>query len=123
MKETPSGKLGEELAVSFLLAKGYSIAERNWRSGREGEIDIIAYDREVLVFVEVKSRFSDKFGRPSLAVHQAKQRQIARIAKSYLYRRGLYGRVDCRFDVVTVRLEGSRKTMEHLTDAFRVNPR
>lgn len=123
MKETPAGKLGEDLAVSFLLEKGFTIAERNWRSGREGEIDIIGYDGGVLVFIEVKTRLSERFGRPSLAVTPTKQRQIARIAKNYLFRQNLYGRVDCRFDVVTVRLDGSRRTVEHIADAFRLNPR
>ncbi len=124
MKETPSaGKLGEGMAVSFLLDKGYGIEEMNWHCGRDGEIDIIARDGRVLVFVEVKTRFSEKYGQPAQAVGISKQKQIGRLAKKYLYLKNLYGKIDCRFDVVSVKFTSGQKTMEHIEDAFRINPR
>lgn len=122
MKETPSaGKLGEEMAVSFLMQNGYQIDERNWHGGREGEIDIIARQGDLLVFVEVKTRFSDSYGQPVQAVGPAKQRQIGRLAKKYLYLNQLYGKVDCRFDVVSIKFSNGQKTIEHIEDAFRIN--
>ncbi|HAD81066.1 MAG: YraN family protein [Candidatus Edwardsbacteria bacterium RIFOXYD12_FULL_50_11] len=124
MKETPSaGKWGEELAVSFLSEKGYIIDERNWHSGRDGEIDIIARDGPIIVFIEVKTRFSEKYGQPVQAVGISKQRQIGRLAKKYLYLKDLYGKADCRFDVVAIKFTGGKKIIEHIEDAFRINPR
>ena len=122
MKETPSaGKLGEEMAVSFLSEKGYSLEERNWHCGRDGEIDIIAWDGSVMVFIEVKTRFSENYGQPVQAVGLAKQRQIGRLAKKYLYLKNLYGKIDCRFDVVSIKFTDGQRIIEHIEDAFRIN--
>jgi len=115
-----AGKKGEELAVSHILSQGFRLAERNWRPGREGEIDIIAYDQGVLVFLEVKTRTSEKYGHPLQAVTRNKQKQMGRLAKTYLYQKGLYGRVDCRFDVVGVRLGWGPPQLQHVRDAFRL---
>lgn len=124
MKETPfTGKIGEGMAVSFLLEKGFEIVEKNWRSGKDGEIDIIAYDSQVLVFLEVKTRYSEEYGQPIEAIGISKQRQIARMAKRYLYDKELYGKVDCRFDVISIKLDQGAKVIEHIEDAFRVNPK
>jgi putative endonuclease len=115
-----SGEFGEGLAVSHLLSQGFTLAERNWRPGREGEIDIIAYDREVLVFIEVKTRFNDKYGEPLQAVTNGKRKQMAYLAKRYLYDKQLYGRVDCRFDVIGIKLVENQPQIEHIKDAFRL---
>jgi putative endonuclease len=61
------GKLGEEIAVRYLLEQGYKILERNWRNQHK-EIDIIAMDGEELVIVEVKARMNDDFGEPYMSV-------------------------------------------------------
>ncbi|HBE74123.1 MAG TPA: YraN family protein [candidate division Zixibacteria bacterium] len=113
------GEKGEEQAVNHLLEQGCRIAERNWRSGRKGEIDIIAYDGEVLVFVEVKTRSRGSLGGPLEAVTAAKRKQLTRLATDYLYRTGLYGRVDCRFDVVGIMSAPGGVKLEHIRDAFR----
>jgi putative endonuclease len=124
VKETSStGQLGEDAAVSFLSEKGFEIIERNWRAGKEGEIDIIARDGEVTVFVEVKARFSGAYGQPVQAVGFGKQKQIGRMAKKYLYAKELYGKTDCRFDVVSVKFTGTTSKVEHIIDAFRINSR
>jgi putative endonuclease len=115
-----SGEFGEGLAVSHLLSQGFKLAERNWRPGREGEIDIIAYDQEVLVFIEVKTRFNDKYGEPVQAVTKNKQKQMAYLARRYLYAKQLYGRVDCRFDVIGIKLIENQPQIEHIKDAFRL---
>ncbi len=110
---------GEELAARHLTAQGYRVVERNWRAGKAGEIDVIAYDGPVLAFVEVKTRFGGAFGPPQSAVTGRKQAQMARVARSYLYRTGLYGTADCRFDVVAVTVENGRTAIELVKDAFR----
>lgn len=76
------GKYGEEKALAFLLNNGYTILEQNFQKGY-GEIDIIALDGNVLVFVEVKSRWSDEFGRPEEAITPWKIRALVRSANYY----------------------------------------
>src|SRR3989441_6406438 len=90
------GEEGERAAARFLEARGYRILERNYRT-RRGEIDLIAEDGRMLVFVEVKVRLDDRFGGPAAAITRAKQARIARLAQQYLvWRRGCGrpGRVD-----------------------------
>ena len=112
-------EFGEELAARRLEQQGYRIVERNWRAGKTGEIDIIAYDGPVLAFIEVKARFNDSFGPPQSAITRHKQSQMARVAKRYLYERELYGTVDCRFDVVAITFEQGQPVIELIRDAFR----
>src|SRR3989442_14783327 len=82
------GEEGERAAARFLEARGYRILERNYRT-RRGEIDLIAEDGGMLVFVEVKVRLDDRFGGPAAAITRAKQARIARLAQQYLvWRRG-----------------------------------
>jgi putative endonuclease len=114
-----TGDRGEDLAISHLLDEGYRIAERNWRAGQAGEIDVIAWDGPVLAFIEIKTRRRDTCGPPEAGLTPFKQRQIASLAKRYLYRSGLYGTVDCRFDLIAVRFAAGGPRIEHITDAFR----
>jgi len=81
-----------------LVRLGYRIIERNCRS-RWGELDLVAYDGDTLVFVEVKARRSLEFGEPAYAVDRRKQSRLIRLAERYLSRRRL-GEPTCRFDVV-----------------------
>jgi len=94
------GKSGEELAAETLRRRGYTIVDRNYRC-RCGELDIIARLGDTLVFIEVKTRSSDRYGLPEEAVTPRKQRQMVRTAQYYLAERGL-GDCLCRFDVVSV---------------------
>ena len=91
----------EQLAVLFLEEKGYRILERNFRY-RQGEIDMIALDREYLVFLEVKYRKDDRMGTGAEAVGPVKQRRIVRCAQYYLMRHSEYASAPCRFDVISV---------------------
>lgn len=77
-----SGRLGEDIASKFLVQKGYKIITRNFKS-RFGEIDLIAIKANVLVFVEVKTRWSDKFGSPVEAVTPWKILKIRKTAEYY----------------------------------------
>ena len=100
------GQEGEQLAVRHLKRLGYTIICRNYRSPL-GEIDIIARHRGVLVFVEVKSRRTETFGSPKLAVTSAKQRKLSQVAWHYLQQHNLT-EASARFDVVTIsRMQGS----------------
>ena len=94
------GRQGEDLACGELRRRGYAILARRFRT-RHGEIDIVARDGDVLVFVEVKARSSGGFGGAIGAVTPRKQRQVIAMAQRYMARVGWTAR-PCRFDVVAV---------------------
>jgi putative endonuclease len=111
------GQAGEAMALIYLRRKKYVIIETRFRFLR-GEIDIIARERETLVFVEVKMRTSDAFGRPEESVTPAKQQQIRKVAEGYLLKRQL-GDVPCRFDVISIRPhDGAGYAIDHFVNAF-----
>lgn len=114
MNRRETGTQYEERAAEYLIAQNYQILERNYRI-RSGEIDIIARDGTVLVFIEVKYRKNDESGNPLEAVDIRKQRKIIKVARYYLYQKK-YGDVPCRFDVIGIC--GSH--IEHIKDAFWV---
>jgi putative endonuclease len=98
------GARGEKLAETYLRAQGYRILTRRYRpKGRRGDIDLVAREKNVLVFVEVKTRGSEEFGRPIDAVKEAKRRHLRRAALEYLGRLGS-PRIYFRFDVVEILL-------------------
>ena len=111
------GKLGEDLAAELLSKKGYQILERNWHSGHK-EIDIIALDDTVLVIVEVKTRKSDDFGDPEIAVGNTKQRLLIWAADAYVRKKHL--NVDVRFDIISIVFNNEVPEIEHFEDAFVV---
>jgi putative endonuclease len=94
------GRKGEDRAARFLADQGYKILERNYRT-RNGEIDLIALHNGEVVFVEVKTRTSDAFGAPELAVTPQKQRKMIKAALGYIKYKKLH-QVPCRFDVVAI---------------------
>ena len=94
------GRQGEDLACGELRRRGYAILARRFRT-RHGEIDIVARDGDVLVFVEVKARSSRGFGGAIGAVTPRKRRQVIAMAQRYMARVGWAAR-PCRFDVVAV---------------------
>jgi putative endonuclease len=112
------GKEGEALASKTLKRQGYRIIEENFHSAR-GEVDIIAKQKGVLVFIEVKARSNDNFGTPFDAVDQRKQKRIIHAAKTYLLKKGLTD-VKVRFDVVGVHTSERPPRVEILVDAFFV---
>jgi putative endonuclease len=113
-----TGKRGEEIAVSFLKKKGYTIVEQNYRCVF-GEIDIVARHRGDIVFIEVKSRKSEDFGNPEEAVGFNKQRKISQIALNYLNEKGLNDH-DARFDVVAIKLLPDDHKVKLITNAFEL---
>lgn len=94
------GDKGEEIAASYLKKEGYKIVERNYRTSR-GEIDIVAYDSDKLVFIEVKTRRSKEYGEGHWAIDRRKQRQMIKVALTYMVHKKVNGRV-YRFDTVIV---------------------
>lgn len=94
------GNFGEDEAVKYLIKNKYKILARNF-SCKLGEIDIIAKDKDVLVFVEVKSRTNSKYGHPADAIGFYKKKKIINTAKYYLMKENLKNEF-CRFDVVEV---------------------
>jgi len=111
------GARGESAAAEHLVRRGFRILERNVRCGR-GEIDMVAVDGAVVVFVEVKSNRGRRFGAPEEMVTPAKQRQLTRLATWYLQRRRWLGR-PARFDVVAVDWEADATArVRHLGNAF-----
>lgn len=109
------GKKGEQLAVDFLLKKGYEILERNYRF-QKAEVDIIAQIKNTLAIIEVKTRSTTDFGNPQDFV---KPKQIQRLVKAvdeYINTNGLD--VEVRFDIIAIVKENKQFKIEHLEDAF-----
>lgn len=111
------GRSGEDAAVAYLKRKRFSVIERGFRFHR-GEIDIIAYDSDTLVFIEVKTRRDKIFGLPEESVTPAKQTQLRRVAEAYLMVNNL-GHVPCRFDILSVSFDEKQGyKIRHLENAF-----
>ncbi len=111
------GRDGEELVVGYLEEAGYAILARNYRQPF-GEIDIIAEQGETLVFVEVKTRTSGRYGSPLEAVNLRKRQRMTRAALDYMVRNGRSDQA-ARFDVVAVSLDqGGEEGLEHIKNAF-----
>ena len=110
------GRSGEDLACRALERLGYAIVARRFRV-RGGELDIVARDGPVLVFVEVKTRAGRSFGDAAEAVTPVKQRRMTRLAGEYLTRHEVSG-CPCRFDVVSIHFDGDRPIVDVFRAAF-----
>jgi len=113
------GQEGEATAERYLREKGYRILAKNLRTSL-GELDLVAEDGQVLVFVEVKARRTEEFGGAVHAVHRRKQEKLIQLASQYLARHHLSKRT-CRFDVIVLQgAEASLPQVEHIQNAFDV---
>ncbi len=112
----PLGLRGEQIARRYLWRCGYLILAQNYRAAG-AELDLVALDREELVFVEVKTRTTDSLGVPQEAVNENKQEHIRRAADSYIASRHARG-IKTRFDVVAITGVGRRRKLELIKDAF-----
>lgn len=108
------GQTGEDMAAAFLENKGFKILERNFRAG-QSEIDIIAMDKDCLVFVEVRLRKNADFGLPEQSMSKAKMNALKRGAESYMRKRNWLG--DVRFDFVAI-IQKPDLDIEHFQDIF-----
>lgn len=112
------GKKGEDLAIAQLQVLKYKILERNYKCAL-GEIDIIAREKDTLVFVEVKTRTTRDFGGPAAAVNERKQRQLSKVALTYLNQKKIT-EMPARFDVVAVELIPPAPRIEVIRNAFEL---
>ena len=111
------GMIGEEMACKYLIKNNYKIIDRNF-SCNQGEIDIIALSsHKELVFIEVKTRKSLKYGTPSEAITKAKKRHIISSAKYYIYLNKIKN-IDIRFDVIEIFIHNSKFMFNHIKQAF-----
>ncbi|MBC8109874.1 MAG: YraN family protein [Verrucomicrobia bacterium] len=99
MNNTQKGRIGEMLAVQWLLEKKYTILEKNYRFGK-AEIDIIVEKDNVLVFVEVKWRSDATFGEPEIAVNARKKKLVRQAAENYIFAQDWQH--DIRFDIIAI---------------------
>jgi len=111
------GNWGEQRAAEYLKAHGFTILKKNFRLGQVGEIDLVADDHGILVFVEVKTQSSDNMGEAMSWVTPKKQRQIGRVAQAYLTFNKIENR-DCRFDVIAVARRDDAVDIKHIPNAF-----
>jgi putative endonuclease len=116
-KNQALGKQGEAIAVHYLQQRKYTIIEQNFRC-KCGELDIIAREGKVTVFVEVKTRKNLSYGPPQLAVTPFKQRQISKAALFYLVQKKIEG-ANARFDVIAILLGYNEvPQIDHIINAF-----
>jgi putative endonuclease len=109
---------GEQRALAFLRKQGYAILETNYRS-KSGEIDIIARKKDLIAFVEVKTRLSARYGYPEEAVNRRKARRIIRTAQHYLASKRLVDKTDISFDVLAVLKKSGGFAIEHFKNVLR----
>ncbi len=114
------GKLGEEAAEEFLKKKGHTILSRNFRFGR-AEVDMISREGNIVVFTEVKTRSTERFGYPEEFVGREKMKLMKDAAEEYLYKHQLDTEV--RFDIISVTPKNGVLTIHHIEDAFFYNER
>jgi len=113
------GRTGEETAVVLLKENGYKILKRNYKT-RFSEIDIIARDKDTICFVEVKTRFSDRFGAPLESITLAKQKKIYRSALCFLKENNFFDH-KARFDVVAITFRDKKAQSELIKNAFELD--
>lgn len=115
------GRRGEHTAVNFLKNSGYNIINTNYRT-RLGQIDIIAKDKGIICFVEVKTRRTVRFGRPDEAIETSKQRKISQVALMFLKQKRLLN-TPARFDVISISYLKEQPKIELIKNAFKLDDR
>lgn len=111
------GAGGEKIAADFLLSKNYSIIERNYRFSTYGEIDIIAGKDDLIIFVEVKNRSSERYGGALYSISNKKKSSLKTAARAFIAARPEYNRneITFRFDLISVTAD----SIEWIEDMFR----
>jgi putative endonuclease len=109
------GRDGELIAKDYLIEQEYQVLELNWRDQYK-EVDIIAKKDNIIVFVEVKSRTTDYFGRPADAVNLRKQKLLIQAAETYIENHDISE--ESRFDIIEVIIDRNFHSINHIVDAF-----
>lgn len=112
-----TGNIGESLACDYLTKQKMKIVKTNYKN-KIGEIDIIAKDNETIVFIEVKTRASLKFGLPREAITKSKRETIKKVAISYLKSNNLLDKVPVRFDCIEIVGDERDYEINHLKNIF-----
>ena len=115
MTSLETGRKGESLAEKYLISIGFKILEKNWR-WRKCEVDLIAIHNETIVFIEVKTRGSDSLDE-GVEIKQGQRQRIIGAASAYLAM-CVTGNMECRFDLVMVRLSRGDWWLDHIQHAF-----
>ena len=116
MNTKERGNRGEEKAASYLISKGFSIIERNWRT-KGGEIDIIAYKNDILVFVEVKTLPNGTMDMIQRELNYQKRQRIIKTSKRFLLNHRQYSNSYVRYDVIVIDMPGFEEVY-HIENAF-----
>jgi len=109
------GMEGEEIALRYLLEKGYKLLQRNWHFGKY-EVDLIIENNEYLVFVEVKFRSTNYFGEPEIFVSDKQKHNLVKAANRYINKYSV--EKEARFDIVSIVMEHKKPKINHIEDAF-----
>jgi len=109
------GKLGEQLAIDYLVEKGYAILNQNYRFDK-AEIDIIAKKQEILAIIEVKTRRNAEFGKPQSFVQSQQIKRIVKAAHEFVIENNL--NVDIRFDIIAILKTDKSLQIDHIENAF-----
>ena len=109
------GKKGEQLAIEYLIKKGYTIRDKNWRF-QKAEVDIIAQKENILAVVEVKTRSTDYFGNPQDFVNPKKIKLLVTAINEYVISKNLD--LEVRFDIIGIIKTKKETKIEHIEDAF-----
>jgi putative endonuclease len=113
MNASELGKLGEQLAVDYLADCGLQVLDRNWRCA-DGEIDIVALERQALVICEVKARSDNRYGGPLEVISARKRTRLRKLAVRWVMAHGLYYE-EIRIDVVgVIRVRPDEFSVEHV---------
>ncbi|WP_294351820.1 YraN family protein [uncultured Clostridium sp.] len=112
------GNYGEDIASNYLLSKNHKILSRNFRC-KQGEIDIISKHNNILIFTEVKSRYSLDFGKPLESISSYKLNKIKSVASYYIYTKSLYN-INIRFDIIEIYFNyyNNKFKINHIENAF-----
>lgn len=110
------GKLGEELAYRRVKSLGYKCIERNYRCPM-GEVDLIAKDKDTLVFIEIRTRRGRSISLAKESIDGIKRRKLSKVALQYMKEKNCFN-VQSRFDVVVVGIEGKERQVEIIQNAF-----
>lgn len=116
MNKRRFGIIGEKIAQSYLIKKGYEVLETNFYTKR-GEIDIIAKKDNYIIFIEVKTRTNFLFGTPAMSINSTKKKHIKAVAKTFLHinRLNIY---DVRFDVIEIFINDGKCKINHIKEAM-----
>lgn len=117
MDKRKFGNFGEQIAIDYLKTLGYDIIKQNFHFGKVGELDIIAQDKDFLVFCEVKTRSNDNYGTGLEAITPKKQRQMVNVARGYLSINKIQDQ-SCRFDVIIINFKQNDYEIEHYKDVI-----